>query len=87
MDKKRVAKEWIVFLLSSIFGIAVVPGVIFILAKSYGSVPEGFTLGPAYAELLFKEKGIFIFPIGAYLFVLLVRSVVWAIKSSTDKEG
>lgn len=86
MNKKRVAKEWIIFLISSVFGIAIVPGVIFVLALNYGSVPEGFTAGPAYAELLLKEKGVFIFPIGTYLFVLLVRSVIWAINSSKEKD-
>lgn len=87
MNAKKVAKEWITFLLSAILGIALVPGVIFILATKYGSVPDGFSIGSAYAELLFKEKGILIFPIGAYLFVLLIRSIIWAVKSASEKES
>lgn len=85
MDKKRVAKEWIVFLTSALAGIAIVPIGIYVIARILGSLNYEPTIGEIYYETLIKKPGLFIFPISFYLFVLLIRSIVWSIKTTGDK--
>lgn len=82
MNKRRIAIEWIVFLLSSLAGMAVLPAVIYILWHS----DSGMTMGQGYKFLLDEMNGIYLFPMVTYLFVLLVRSIIWAIKFAGQKE-
>lgn len=85
MDKKRIAKEWIVFLISALAGIAIIPIGIYLIAGILGKINYEPTIGEIYYELLFKKNGILVFPIGFYLFILLVRSIIWSIKTTGDK--
>lgn len=63
MNKDKIAKEWLIFIVSIIFSILIVV-LLSILAREIA--PFEFWV---------------IFGIGVYLFVLLIRSIFWAIKT------
>lgn len=86
MNKKAVAREWIVFLVCFVVGLALVPPIIYALSLKFGSVPNDIGIFDVYVELLIKEMRFSVIGIGFYLFVLFIRSVVWGIKSMSSKE-
>lgn len=81
MNKKRIAKEWLIFLVAAVIGIAIAPAITYIFAANFARRSFEFTMGQVYVEMLFNEKGILILPIASYLIVSLVRSIIWAFKS------
>lgn len=86
MNKNIVAKEWLVFLMSSVVGVAVGPFVILQISKAIGdSGAHSITLSQVYYEVLIQESGWFVLPISVYVLVILARSILWAIGNMNNK--
>ena len=68
-DKKRLAKEWLIFVVLSL------PGMFFVIFASFmnGEVAPGWAWG--------------LFSFGPYCVVLLVRSIVWSVRTLRHKSN
>jgi hypothetical protein len=83
MNKKRIAKEWLYFLCGMLVGFLVLPLIL--------SFPFGYTMGDFYMEIfgLFLRNHItlpsicaWLVAVSPYLLFQLVRSIIWAYKTS-----
>jgi hypothetical protein len=82
MNKKRIAKEWLLFLGCFFFGLLALPFLLFLFIAR-----GGIKLSEFYSALVDKRDAltswlVVIFP---YLLVQLVRSAVWAWKTARNK--
>ena len=77
MNKKIVARELLILLISICIGLTVVP---FFLLRYLGGLNE---LGLFYAALIGQESGsilAWIIVLSPYIFIQFIRSIIWANK-------
>lgn len=87
MGKKRVAKEWIIFLVACVAGVVIGPSVIYVAMGAFGGLPDDITsVGKAYNEWLSREKTWFVLAVGCYFSVTLLRSIIWAVKNASSDD-
>lgn len=80
MNKKRIANEWLLFLGGILFGVVVWP---LFMPTYFG----GFTiLDSMFISFLFGRHAAkaWLFVLAPYLIVQLIRSVIWAWKTSRN---
>ena len=80
MDKKRLAKEWLFFVVALGFGLSILP---IILIFALDPNPKMANLGEFY-RLLFsgvESVLVWLFALSPYIVIQLVRSIIWAIKT------
>ncbi len=82
MDKRRVAKEWLIFISTFVFGFLIFPTILTILFEGNLSKLGGF-----YTALFDKRDFFIPWLIGAgpYLLVQIVRATVWSIKQAKQR--
>jgi hypothetical protein len=82
MNKKLIAKEWLVFVVGFSFGILILPFILTLLL--FGSLKE---FGGFY-EALFSKRN-FIIPLlvvlAPYLLTQIVRATAWSVKQLKQK--
>ena len=84
-NKKRFAKEWLIFVISLFFGIFILPILFFIFLR------DDLTLSRMYTELfeaIFDgEGGVYLFVLLPYILVQFIRSIIWSIKNIKYKNN
>jgi len=84
-NKKRFAKEWLIFVGCVLFSILILP-IIFYLFMA-----NEYTFSKMYSQL-FKaifdgEGGVYLFILLPYILVQFIRSVIWSIKIIRSKNN
>jgi hypothetical protein len=82
MNKKRIAREWLYFLGGMVFGFIVLPVFLSIVFHLFSL---NFGLSSFYFALVEDRPALplaWLLVLGPYLLFQLVRSVIWAYKSS-----
>jgi hypothetical protein len=86
MNKKRVAKEWLYFLGCLLFGLLVLPLLMFVLFGTFAhkSITEFFS--EFFSALTGGRDALitWLFVLAPYLLFQLVRSVIWAYKTTRN---
>ncbi len=78
-EKKIFAKEWIILILSVLFGLLILPVIINLF------IADEHTFSKIYKRFFIaifdREEGVYLFILLPYFFVQFVRSIVWSIKA------
>ena len=84
-NKKRFAKEWIIFVGCILFSVLILP-IIF-----YFFIADEYTLSRMYGELfeaLFDGEGdVYLFVLLPYILVQFIRSIIWSIRIIKTKNN
>jgi len=77
INKKNFAREWLIFLISIIFGIFILPWLLYPILVIVNN--EFFSFTGTYS--LWFESEVRILYIMPYLVIQFIRSIIWAIKT------
>lgn len=77
-NKKRFAKEWLIFIGCILFSILILPIIFYVF------MADEYTLSKIYGDL-FKaifdgESGVYLFVLFPYILVQFIRSIIWSIR-------
>ena len=89
LSKRKIAREWLLLIGMLVFGFVAFPAIFYAVGSVIAPPSESYALGKFYSEI-FKELSkanllAWIFVLGPYAFVQLVRSIIWAISVLRDK--